>query len=96
MMLTWGHATFNVAAPLWRLAGVRSEPVSVSKRRYGYAPWRFRHRGDLYRVCRVEVVRDRGGQVPRRYFRLLCADGERYTLFQDLRVGTWHLERLRG
>jgi hypothetical protein len=98
MMLTWRRTTLTIAAPLRRLTtgwmpGGRAEPVAICGKRYGYAPWRFLHRGDVYRVCRLESVRDEGGRKPRRYFQLLCADGERHTLFQDLRAGTWHLER---
>ncbi|MBX0331396.1 hypothetical protein K2Z83_27470 [Oscillochloris sp. ZM17-4] len=79
--------------PAGRSLGGRAEPIDVCGQRYGYAPWRFRYRGDLYRVYRVESVRDEGGLLPRRYFMVRCADGTGRTLFQDLRAGTWHLER---
>jgi hypothetical protein len=98
MMLTWRGSTLS-STPLRRLAsagwapGCRAEPIAVCAQRYGYAPWRFRWRGDLYRVCRVELVRDEGGRAPRRCFEVLCADGCRYRLVQDLRAGTWHLEQ---
>jgi hypothetical protein len=89
MMLTWRRSSL---LPTRWMPGGRAEPIAVSDRRYGYAPWRFRRRGDTYRVCRVESVRDEGGRAPKRYFEVRCADGGRYTLFQDLRAGTWHLE----
>ena len=98
MMLTRWRTSITTAAlrrrPLamrWPFSS-RPEPVAVSGRRYGYAPWRFLYRGDLYRVCRVDAVRDAGGHTPRRYFTVRCADGRRYTLFQDLRAGTWHID----
>ncbi|NNJ13564.1 hypothetical protein EKD04_024880 [Chloroflexales bacterium ZM16-3] len=93
MMLPW-RRTALTATPLRHLAlGGRAEPIAVCGQRYGYAPWRFRHRGDLHRVYRIEAVHDKGGRSPRRYFMVLCADGTSRTLFQDLRAGTWHLER---
>jgi len=98
MMLTQRRTSLTAAAPPrrlwpagWRASG-RAEPITVRDRRYGYAPWRFLHRGDLHRVCRVDAVRDQGGPAPRRYFTVCCVDGERHTLFQDLQVGTWHIE----
>lgn len=98
MMLTWRRTTLTAVSPLRWLSparwmfGAQAEPIDVSARRYGYAPWRFRHRGDLRRVCAIESVRERGGRSPRRYFQVCCADGGRHTLVQDLRAGTWHLE----
>lgn len=74
-------------------SAVRANPITVRDRRYGYAPWRFLYRGNLHRVCRVDAVRDKGGYAPRRYFTVRCTDGARYVLFQDLQVGTWHIER---
>jgi hypothetical protein len=98
MMLTRRRTSLTTAAlrrrtlTTWWPFSSRSAPVAVSGRRYGYAPWRFLYRGDLYRVCRVDAVRDSGGRLPRRYFTVRCADGGRYTLFQDLRAGTWHID----
>jgi hypothetical protein len=101
MMLTWRRSSLAAAAPIRRLRaagrlfGAQVEPVAMCDQRYGYGPWRFRHRGDLHRVCRVEGVRveaARWGRAARRYFTVRCADGAYHTLFQDLRAGTWHIE----
>ena len=101
MMLTWRRSSLATATPIrrmlaaGRLFSAGAEPVAMCDQRYGYGPWRFRHRGTLYRVCRVESVRveaARRGRAARRYFTVRCADGASHTLFQDLRAGTWHIE----
>jgi hypothetical protein len=102
MMLTWRHTAPRATAPFRRLLGLgrigarRTMPIALCAQRYGFAPWRFRHHGSLYQVCRVAHVRDeqaRGGRPPQRYFIVECADARHYTLFQDLQSGTWHIEQ---
>jgi hypothetical protein len=97
MMFTWRRSSLAPATPFQGLlaANRRAEPVAIEEQRFGYGPWRFRHRGNLYRVCRVEGVRVEvagWGRAARRYFTVRCADGANRTLFQDLRAGTWHIE----
>jgi|GEM_PF-1064959 len=97
MMRTWRLA--SPALPpgrAWlsalRRAGERAiEPVEICGQRFGFLPARFRHRGELRHVRRVERSWDEAGRAPRRYFSVRCADGSGWTLFQDLRAGTWHL-----
>lgn len=72
----------------------RSEPIELCRRRFGYQPARFRWRGVVYRVARIERVWEetaRRGRAARRYFIVQCGPGERFTLFQDLAIGAWRL-----
>lgn len=97
MMRTWrqvGPATPPAQAWLsaLRRGGERGvEPVELCEQRFGFLPARFRHRGELRQVRRLERSWDEAGRSPRRYFAVRCADGTGWTLFQDLRAGTWHL-----
>lgn len=71
----------------------RPEPVELIEQRFHFLPQRFRWRGDLRRVRAIALVWERSGtrrHAPRRYFRVICHDGRGVTLFQDLRIGTWH------
>jgi hypothetical protein len=70
------------------------EPVEMRRRRYGYFPEMFIHRGHHYEVYAVErcwtVSRPkRGGRVERHCFRVRCREGV-FELFQDVRHNTWH------
>lgn len=72
----------------------RIEPVELCTRRFAYQPWRFRWRGQLYRVQQIQRVWERAERryrPARRYFAVVCGNEGTYTLFQDLQVGTWHL-----
>jgi hypothetical protein len=72
----------------------RAEPVDLVEQRYNFLPQRFRWRGDLRRVRAVARVWERPGAAARparRYFAVTCCQGGTYVLFQDLRVGTWHM-----
>lgn len=100
-MLTWRQTTTWMPPSLRRWLGAfarsprpQGRPVELCLRHFGYLPARFRHQGELYHIRRVERSWDAqagGGAGPRRYFSIRCADDRRYTLFQDLRAGTWHL-----
>jgi hypothetical protein len=100
-MLTWRQTTTWTAPSLWRWLSTlththrtQSQPIELCLRHFGYLPARFRHQGELFHVRRVERswdARAGGGAAPRRYFHVRCADDRCYTLFQDLRAGTWHL-----
>lgn len=72
----------------------RTEPVEVVDQRWNFLPDRFRWRGDLQRVRAVARVWEQpelGLQPARRYFEVICGQGKRYVLFQDVQVGTWHM-----
>lgn len=99
MTLTW-----RTAGPLpWRwLERFRrpaAEPVELSAQRFNYLPARFRHRGELHHIARVERIWEERGRgsllsgalADRRCFVVSCADTRRCTLIQELRAGTWHV-----
>jgi hypothetical protein len=79
----------------------RAEPVELIAQRYNFLPYSFRWRGDLRRVRVVARVWEDAGRPfsavgmaarpPRRYFEVRCGEGGSYVLFQDLRLGTWHM-----
>ncbi len=76
-----------------RLLG--DEPIEMRRRRFGYFPEQFVHRGHLYHVYAVErcwtVSRARrGGRVARHCFRVRCREGM-FDLYQDAEHNTWHL-----
>ncbi|HEU5101618.1 MAG TPA: hypothetical protein VFU22_21500 [Roseiflexaceae bacterium] len=83
----------------WWRAGLslltrRVEPVDVLDQRFNFLPRSFRWRGDLWRVRSIERVWEQphsGLRPSRRYFEVTCGLGSRYVLFQDLRIGTWHV-----
>ncbi|NWF81714.1 MAG: hypothetical protein HXY37_16980 [Chloroflexi bacterium] len=94
MMITW--RTAPLLRPQFARQGHRpADPVELTERRYGFLPARFRARGALHRIARIEriwEVAGRGGHADRRYFAVTCADRRCCTLFQDLRAGTWHVQ----
>jgi hypothetical protein len=72
----------------------RAEPVELIEQRYNFLPHSFRWRGGLRRVRAVARVWEQPGAAtrpPRRYFEVICGGGGSYILFQDLRIGTWHM-----
>lgn len=68
----------------WR----RAEPIDLVDQRFNFLPHRFRWRGDMRRVRAVARVWERSG---RRYFEVICGQEQSFVLFQDVRVGTWHV-----
>jgi hypothetical protein len=75
------------------------EPVQLVSLRFRYLPRAFVWRGQRHEVESVEQcwTVSRVGwsrRVQRRFFRVRCSAG-RFELYQDLRVGTWHLRRAR-
>jgi hypothetical protein len=73
---------------------VGAEPIEVIDQRFNFLPHCFRWRGDLRRVRMVSRVWEQpqsGLQPPRRYYEVICGQGKRYVLFQDVRIGTWHM-----
>lgn len=100
MLQIWNWATL-VERPHWpRLNRLswwqrqRIDPVEMCARRFFYQPLRFRWRGMIHRVYRIERVWEQGarrGQAARRYFVVRCDDAQQYTLFQDLDLGLWHV-----
>jgi len=76
------------------LFGGQVEPVDLLDQRFNFLPRSFRWRGDLRRVRSIERVweQPRAGLRPsRRYFEVTCGPRDRYILFQDLQIGTWHV-----
>jgi len=72
----------------------RVEPVDLLDQRFNFLPRSFRWRGDLWRVRSIVRVweQPRAGWRPeRRYFEVTCGPGSCHILFQDLRIGTWHV-----
>ena len=72
----------------------RVEPVDLLEQRFNFLPRSFRWRGDLWRVRSIVRVWEQpcGGWHPaRRYFEVTCGPGSCHILFQDLRIGTWHV-----
>lgn len=87
------HAFERIRFQLERLFA-RPEPIEVVEQRYNFLPQRFRWRGNTWRVRRVVRIWDYEHNAlmpPRRYFRVLCQDDAAHTVFQDLRLGTWHM-----
>jgi hypothetical protein len=72
----------------------RVEPVDLLDQRFNFLPRSFRWRGDLWRVRAIVRVWEQpcaGWWPPRRYFEVTCGPGSCHILFQDLRIGTWHV-----
>lgn len=69
------------------------EPVELIEQRFNFLPQRFRWRGVLWRVRRINAVweQPRRWRQPRRYFRVICQDDSQHMLYQDLTFGTWHV-----
>lgn len=85
----------NYLWSLFQAFFVAPEPVELLEQRFNFLPRTFRWRGTLCRVRSVTHVWDHGyrwGGTPRRYFRVTCHRGECYILFQNLHVGTWHID----
>ena len=73
---------------------VRVEPVELVDQRFNFLPHRFRWRGDLRRVravARTWELPQAGWRPARRYFEVICGQGDSYILFQDIQIGTWHV-----
>jgi len=82
-----------IRARLEELTG-RVEPIDLLDQRFNFLPRSFRWRGDLWRVRSIVRVWEQpcGGLRPaRRYFEVTCGPGSCHILFQDLRIGTWHV-----
>lgn len=70
----------------------RVEPVELVAQRFNFLPRVFRWRGNLWRVQQITNIYEHGtDRQARRYFRVRCQDDRSYLLYQDLRIGTWHL-----
>ncbi len=83
----------RVFATLSSLA-MRGEPIEVIDQRFNFLPHRFRWRGDMRRVRAVAQVWEQPGAAwrpARRYFEVICGQDKRYVLFQDVQLGTWHM-----
>ena len=72
----------------------RVEPIDLLDQRFNFLPRSFRWRGDLWRVRSIVRVWEQPGagwRPSRRYFEVTCGPGNCHILFQDLRIGTWHV-----
>jgi hypothetical protein len=72
----------------------RVEPIDLLDQRFNFLPRSFRWRGDLWRVRSIVRVWEQphfGWRPSRRYFEVICGPGSCHILFQDLRIGTWHV-----
>ena len=91
------HSRSLFGGRVWSLlaaSGRRAEPVDLVEQRFNFLPHSFRWRGDLRRVRLVARVWEQhasGIRAPRRYFEVIFGQGGSYVLFQDLKVGTWHV-----
>jgi hypothetical protein len=94
-----GHGQGRIGLAAWvrtslaELTG-RVEPVDLLDQRFNFLPRSFRWRGDIWRVRSIVRVWEhpRAGWRPsRRYFEVTCGPGSCHILFQDLRIGTWHV-----
>ena len=86
-LVDWVRAGLSIFTP-------RVEPVDLLDQRFNFLPRSFRWRGDLWRVRSIVRVweQQHGGLRPsRRYFEVTCGPNSHYILFQDLRIGTWHV-----
>lgn len=92
MLQTWRVARGIPRWMAWRPRSAKVAPVELCGLRYGFLPSRFRHRGELYLVAKVEQIWEEyglGQAQARRHFRIACRHGGRCTLIQELQAGTW-------
>ena len=85
---------FARAWDVWQALFVRAEPIEVLDQRFNFLPHCFRWRGNMRRVRSVARVWEQPQsalQPPRRYYEVICGQGMRYVVFQDVRIGTWHM-----
>lgn len=72
----------------------RDAPIELLEQQYNFLPCRYRHRGQVWRVRQISAIWDCRASAllsPRRYFRVICQDGNAHILFHDLQLGTWFL-----
>ena len=72
----------------------RDVPIELLEQQYNFLPCRYRYHGQVWRVRQISAIWDRGASAllsPRRYFRVICQDGNAHILFHDLQLGTWFL-----
>ena len=94
-----GHRQARIGLPAWVRASLaeltgRVEPVDLLDQQFNFLPRSFRWRGDLVRVRSIVRVWEQphaGWRSSRRYFEVTCGPDSCHILFQDLRIGTWHV-----
>ncbi len=94
-----GHRQARIGLAAWVRASLaeltsRAEPIALLDQRFNFLPRSFRWRGDLWRVRSIVRVWEQpriGWRPERRYFEVTCGPGSCHILFQDLRIGTWHV-----
>ncbi len=88
------HPWSRWVAQFGHFTGQQAAPLTMLRLQYGYLPARFMYAGAEHRVQRVERSWEEAGwfgQAARRYFRVCCFNGQRYTIAQNLLAGTWQL-----
>ena len=96
---SYRHGQDRIGLVVWLRARLeeltrRVEPVDLLDQRFNFLPRSFRWRGDLWRVRSIERVWEQPcarRRPSRRYFEVTCGPGSCHVLFQDLRIGTWHV-----
>jgi len=96
---SYRHGQDRIGLVVWLRARLeeltrRVEPVDLLDQRFNFLPRSFRWRGDLWRVRSIERVWEQpcaSWRPSRRYFEVTCGPGSCHVLFQDLRIGTWHV-----
>ena len=96
---SYRHGQDRIGLVVWLRACLeevsrRVEPVDLLDQRFNFLPRSFRWRGDLWRVRSIERVWEQPcarWRPSRRYFEVTCGPGSCHVLFQDLRIGTWHV-----
>jgi hypothetical protein len=77
---------------------IYDEAVQIVHQRHRYFPRVFRWRGQRFEVESVvrswTVLRRGRRRLERRFFHVRCPSGE-FELFQDIKLGTWHLRRAK-
>ena len=76
---------------------IYDEAILVMQQRFRFFPKVFRWRGQRFEVetvARSWTVLKRGRGWERRFFHLRCSSGE-FEIYQDIKLGTWHLRRAK-
>lgn len=88
-------STFPVKQPMFHRVCHwfgQAEPIEVIELRHNYLPEQFLWRGRMCQVWQIKQVIDEARRFSeRRYFDVEVQHGQRCRVFQDLRLGTWHM-----
>jgi hypothetical protein len=78
---------------------IYDEAIQIVQQRFRYFPQVFRWHGQRFEVesvvrCWTVTRRGRKRRTERRFFHVRCVAGD-FEIYQDIKVGTWHLRRAR-